>query len=317
MSVNEKLEEIMDDLKGRIRNPLILSFILVWLYFHWSLLYKILTFNNAIPVESRLSLLTKYVSDNGKWCGMIGKPLLWSFISLAFYYIIAIAAQAIKIYLGKRLNAQMLARVDTGSWAFKTELSDEKKNLKRVWKELDETRLSLNNLSIENTSLEDRIIELEKDLSGKNRDLDLIRKNIKYNENFQENFEKTLLFLLAEHAQINQEHIRKPEFHTNYYRILNGSWSIHKNPMFSRNTGNTTNLKILNEKVMQLTDEIYGEISEFKFDKQYHILNFTIHTNKDASRINQKWEKYNLIQITIDEFIGFCDSHFCHLKRHD
>ncbi|MDP3493820.1 MAG: hypothetical protein Q8R82_11950 [Hyphomonadaceae bacterium] len=312
-----KINEIIDDIKGRIRNPLILSFILVWLYQHWSLLYQMLTINVALPVESRLSLFKKYIEDHSGWYGMIGSPLIWSFISLACYYVIAIAAQAIKIYLGKRLNAFMLAKVDIGSFALKTELSEEKDNLKRVRKDLETNQVLLNSLAIERDSLDEKLQSVMKELNDKTRSLNFSENNILSNKNFQAKFEEVILFLLSQYADIKQEHIRRQEFHSNYFKVLNGSWSIHKNLLFSRNSGNTQNLKFNNEKVLQLSDDNYGDIFDFRFDKQYHILNFTIHINKDSNPLNQKKEKYVLIQINVDEFIGFCDMQFSHLKRHD
>lgn len=138
--LKSKVNEILEDLGGRIRNPLILTFILVWLYYHWTLIYQILTIDNSSPIEFRLGIFKSYIKQNRGWCGMIGIPIFWAFIALPVYYVIGIAAQGIKVIFAKRLNAYMLAKIDTGNFALKTELELEKSNLMKVNKELEMTK---------------------------------------------------------------------------------------------------------------------------------------------------------------------------------
>lgn len=73
----ERFDDLLDDFKGRVKNPLILSFILVWIYQHWRLLYQFWAIDNKIPFSGRIHLFNIYLKANG-FQGMIVNPLFFA-----------------------------------------------------------------------------------------------------------------------------------------------------------------------------------------------------------------------------------------------
>jgi hypothetical protein len=117
-SLKDRIDEIIADLNGRFRNPLILTFLLVWLYYHWVFIYEIATIDHKIIVFQRKAYFQAYVKGQG-WCGMVGYPILVAVGSLISFYLIGVFAQFIKLWLGKRLPAAILAKYDTGKYELK------------------------------------------------------------------------------------------------------------------------------------------------------------------------------------------------------
>ncbi len=63
---------------------------------------------------------------------MIGWPLAIAFSSLVVYYLIGVIAQFIKLWLGKRLPAAVLAKYDTGKYELKTTLNKLKTKVRNL-----------------------------------------------------------------------------------------------------------------------------------------------------------------------------------------
>lgn len=117
-SVKEKFNEIMSDLGGRVRNPLIVSFVFVWLYQNWSLIYIYFNLNPDFSFGEKLFILRIYLNGCGV-NGIFWNPLLFAFISLSIYYLIAIVAQLTKHLLGERLNAAIILVFDKSKYVLK------------------------------------------------------------------------------------------------------------------------------------------------------------------------------------------------------
>lgn len=307
MSFKEKFDEIVSDFGGRVRNPLIGSFILVWLIQNWNIIFIFFNLDSRFSFGEKLTIL-RYCLDYLGWKGLIGYPLANAFISLICYYFIGVLSQLIKV--GARSLNGLVGKLDMTDFVPRAEFKKEIAHSKTLKKELAV-------VNDENKSLIDFKHNAQQEYNIIARRLDEAERNILSNGGFQKNVEETLLFLLSKYASINQENIKKPQIHPNYYNVLNGSWNFHRNSIYSKDSGPTNGYKIFNDKVVELTGEEYGEIIEFNFDRQYKMLTFTIHKNKDQIRLNQKWEKFNLFQLTVNEFIGFSDNQFCHIKRHD
>ena len=143
----------MDDLGGRFRNPLVLSFILVWLCKHWELVYMLYNFNENLNLSDRIFQIKHYIGEQ-KFQGIFLIPLGLAFISLISFYLIGICAQAIKVLIGKRLTAALLAASDRGKYELKT-VSDKNKRQNRELKILIGKLENDVSLFKENLSLKD------------------------------------------------------------------------------------------------------------------------------------------------------------------
>jgi hypothetical protein len=118
-SFKEKINEITSDLGGRIKNPLILSFIFVWLYQNWSLIFIYFNLNPTFSFGEKLFILRIYINSYG-FKGLFWNPLLYAFFSLIIYYLIAITAQLVKLIVGERFNAAIILYFDKSKYILRT-----------------------------------------------------------------------------------------------------------------------------------------------------------------------------------------------------
>ncbi len=306
--VKEKINEIMDDLRGRIRNPLILSFILVWFCFHWDLIYSILTIDLSIPLASRLEIMKDYMRSEAGWRGMIFKPLGWSFVSLVSYYLIAIAAQGIKVLVAKRLNAALLAKIDTGSFALKSELKAEKNYSKKLNQELEREKTTLASYQTEKEKTDMQVTHLRTQLHNAERERDEFKNNVLSNKQFIESFEQSLLFLLAKAKGLDLIHFNRQELLKSHYKIISGNWDVFSSQIYTKNSGTSNYFVFDNDKALDRSGSTFGNIIDLSYDKGYGLVSFTI----NKGNVN---EKFHLIRLHEDEMIGFWDNQFVHFKR--
>src|SRR6478752_5800833 len=134
--MKEKIEEFLGDFNNRVKNPLIFTFIVVWLYFHWHIVYWLLTFDDGLSLPERYGVLTDYVNEK-KFSGLIGYPLAYSFLSLTGFYLIANASQFIKLFFGQKLNTFILDRFDNSKLVTREELNQEKEKSARYLDTID------------------------------------------------------------------------------------------------------------------------------------------------------------------------------------
>ncbi len=300
--IKEKFTEVMQDFGGRIKNPLIATFILVWLYQHWTLVFRLFNTYENFSVEEKLFLAKIYITHYG-FCGMIIHPLITSFGSLICYYLIGILAQLIKIG-GRYLNS-LIAKLDNPNFVPRTELKKEEAYSKTLKREL----IKAND---ENKDLIEFKHNAQQEYGAINRKLQNAESNILSNSNFQRNFEEIMMYLLHRAKSVPETNIRPSELHDNYFKVINGSWIFYTNQMFDKNRGTSHNYKINDSKVSNLNNEHIGEIFDLKFDKQYRILEFVMMHHHPSKK-----DQYYMIEISPDEWLGFCNAQYCHIKRHD
>ncbi len=307
--VKERINEIMEDLRGRIRNPLILSFIIVWLYLHWRFVYILFTIDNSLPLISRIETLNTYITSEG-WFGMIGKPILLAFGSLIAYYLIAILAQGIKVLLGKRLNAAMLAKFDTGNFALKSELKNEKNYSKRLLLELEQIRESQISINNENSKLSGNLTQLRVELEACFKEKREIEGNIHNNKGFIDKFELTLLFLLSKMKGIENLNFYQSETLKNQYEVINGNWEGYSSATWNKNGGTSHKYIFDGNSVSNFENQDIGAVENLTYNRGLQLLSFTIRRFDHNERNN-----FNLICINNDSLIGFVNNEFVSFKR--
>lgn len=307
-SLKERIEEFLDDAKGRIYNPLILSFIIVWLYFHWKFLYEIFTVSDSIDVLIRSGHFKTYVNNQG-WCGMIGKPLFISIGSLAVFYILRIVGSTIKVLLGKTLFYRVMVQFDKSNYvsiADHKKIKDENKDL-RVREETQNDEIK---------SLKSTLRQREKEIEILNGDA--IKKQNEFDETIgQLNGEKKILIQeknaeIAQHQETNKkynvlqernEQLEKSnkDLNTKVLEI----WEVNKKinmgnkisinfesifPKNSRWTAITYGQIPLGEVLVSIESNFYSEnkklrylVSAFQYDSVNNIVSFTLNTNEHST----------------------------------
>jgi hypothetical protein len=312
VTLRNKVNEIISDMSGRIRNPMILSFILVWLYFHWQLVYLLFTMDTALPMSNRLVSLRTYIADHNNWYGMIGKPLIWSFISLAAYYLIAIVGQAIRIFVGKRLNAHMLSKVDRGAFALKIDLEELRKRNDSLIKELNEVNDSLARYVSDNSKLKTKNDGLSIDLSRITNEYETAKSNILNNPKFIEHFSNTLVVLLGRANKVDGITNRKGEVLKSHFSVINGNWKGLYGGFLPQNSGTVFDVIVHNEMATDFQGNELGSIEDFSFDRGLSLINFKLKRTKETP---PRYEAFYLILIHSDEMIGLYNDNFISFKR--
>ncbi|MBI3517973.1 MAG: hypothetical protein HY062_01265, partial [Bacteroidetes bacterium] len=89
---------------------------------------------------------------------MIFIPLVLAFVSLIIFYLIGVAAQGIKLWLGKRLPAELMAKYDTGTYELKSVSDTYKRRNKQYLNDIREIQDQLN-LKIEQADNDYKQIE--------------------------------------------------------------------------------------------------------------------------------------------------------------
>lgn len=138
-TLKERINDYFKDLGGRFRNPVILSFIFVWLYQNWSLIFIYYNLDPRFSFGEKLFILRIYLNGIGI-NGVFWNPLLFAFISLVSYYLIGIIAQIAKHLFAERLNTAAIRPFDKGKYVKRSEhqkIKDENKALKTKEETLD------------------------------------------------------------------------------------------------------------------------------------------------------------------------------------
>jgi len=303
--IKEKFDEIMGDLKGRIRNPLILSFILVWLYYYWPII--LILFDNSLSSSAKTLGITKITSVEG-WWGMLGKPVCFAFTSLFAYYMISVIAQLIKI-MGRRMNVKMLLNFDKGNYVLKSEYEIQKTKLKKMSDELVKSNSIIIGFNDEKKDLEkeahDSKIEFGKQLAINNE----LSENMQASAKFLERFRHTLLFLLAKTKKITTPAVTQ-EILKDHYRPINGNWQTFSGNHISSQTGLSKYYFIKEDEVSNMEGKPYGKISELSYDKKNLIISFKMYVASQTAT-----HQLHLVRTGIDEWIGFEEGNYIQFIR--
>ena len=304
----DKAKEIFEDYKGRIKNPLIASFILIWLYKHWSLLFWVLASDEKISIYMKIDKVQEYIDGKG-WLGMVLYPFLISCFAMPAYFLIANLAQWVYIWVGKRLNAEIVSRADAGLMIKKTELNKEKDKAKVLKKNIEDLTLEVDNLTQFKQNSYDIIEKYENESKQYKVQLTTAKTNINFNEKFQEQFIYTLIYLLGKSRGQMIEGIINSNIVNYNLSLLKGSWELQKHDFIESTNFQTTALNINDSKVTRFNDEKYGRITDFTIDQSTKICELTI------EREDGQQEKSTFFQVNSNLFKGISEGKYVVLSR--
>lgn len=309
--MKEKIDELLKDFNGRLRNPLIMSFIFVWLYWHWDLVYWVFTVEENKSVYLRTSTIIAYIRKQ-TFFGMVLCPLLVSFFSLAIYYLIANAAQFIQVWVGRRLNIAMLIKSDTGRYV-------ERAILEKETKKNRELKIQINNLSEEidrakqtRDDSEKLLDDLEIEKHEALEQLKLAKLNIDYNHSFKKEILKPLIYLLGKKYEISVLGLSEPKLLKKDYSILQGNWELCDYDSIDNDSWSVISINIEDKEVTYPDEKEYGTLTHIEIDITTSIVSFKIFRKNG---FGQGMEDFHVIKINRDEFIGLRGNSYINLKR--
>lgn len=309
--MKEKIDELLEDFKGRLKNPLILSFILVWFYYHWAIIYWVLTVEDSITVDPRTDKITKYITEQG-FCGMVLCPLITSFGSLVVYYLIANSSQFIQIWVGKRLNVAMLLKSDKGRYVERVILEKEKKKNKELNNQINELSQEIDRIKRNKDDSEKLVDDLEIERDEAVLELGKAKQNIDYNLSFKKSILKPLIYLLGKENGISVNGLSTPNLLKKDYTLLQGNWEINDFSSIDNDTHSVTVINIEEKEVTYFDGKEYGTLTQIQIDFTTSILNFKILRKEVPMQII---ENYHVVQINKNEYIGIMNNSYINFKR--
>lgn len=135
----------------------------------------VFSFEETTKFPTQILLIKYYLIEQG-FCGLILYPIFISFGSLIVFYLIGVAAQIIKLWVGKRLPAQLMGKFDTGNYELKSVSDNYKKLSKQYFSDLRETESELDAMKSKSDSDDDKILKLSVkvlDIESKNKAVNL------------------------------------------------------------------------------------------------------------------------------------------------
>lgn len=130
--MKDKLQEIYEGLKERLKSPFLLTFIAVWTIHNWEFVYAFLTFNSDMTYINRVSFLKAYLIVHN-YDELLWLPLLWTFVSIGLYFVGSFLSEGLNLIYSKWVRTWLYLVIDKNK--LKTEddynlLEERRKNYK-------------------------------------------------------------------------------------------------------------------------------------------------------------------------------------------
>lgn len=109
--MKEKLQEIYEGLRERLKSPFLLTFIVVWAIHNWEFVYAILTFNTEMPYFQRIAFLKAYLFVY-KYDKLLWFPLAWTFVSIGIYFLGSFLSEGINLIYNKWIRTWLYLTID-------------------------------------------------------------------------------------------------------------------------------------------------------------------------------------------------------------
>ncbi|HWY10524.1 MAG TPA: hypothetical protein VN026_04310 [Bacteroidia bacterium] len=188
--MKEKLQEIYEGLKERLKSPFILTFILVWSIHHWRLLFHLFTFDDDASQSEKYFYINSYFTDHN-WNDLFWWPVFYATCSFIGYLIAALVFESITEIYDRWGRTAVL-------YAF-----NRNKTVKR--EELEATRTKLKEVEKSYFELDKMYSELETELQEIEGDLD---EEVKNHDTLKQTHER-ISYELQEHKN---KLLREDEF---------------------------------------------------------------------------------------------------------
>lgn len=136
--MKDKLQEIYDGLKERLKSPFLISFIAIWSIHNWEFVYALMTFNSDMPYSNRVGFLKAYLRGHDYY-ELFWYPLIWTFVSMGLYFVGSFLSEGINLVYSKWVRTWLYLVIDTNK--LKTEddynaLEDRRRKLQELVNDL-------------------------------------------------------------------------------------------------------------------------------------------------------------------------------------
>lgn len=165
--MKEQLEEAYSNLKDRFKNSFIITFVLVWIVYHWELIYSVLNFDSYEFRDSKIEFIKQYLKGHN----MIWWPALIAITSMLILYCIFIFSEVIHSYYGIARN-NILKKIGDSKKVIEIEKYNELgKQLERIRSRAGEYQIKESEYILSKQDLENEVSSLHNQLEQANSQL--------------------------------------------------------------------------------------------------------------------------------------------------
>ncbi len=127
--MKEKIEEILDGFKDRLKSSFLITFIPIWLLHHWRLVIILFNFDPYYYLDSKIWKIENYL-ESEKIYGLWIIPVVWTILSMLAYYTFSSLSELLNI-IYNNLRKIIYERFDHKKLKLKSEY-DELENKYRI-----------------------------------------------------------------------------------------------------------------------------------------------------------------------------------------
>lgn len=255
-----EFKDFLDQLKVRLTNPLIFSFLISWMVIHWQIILGAFYLTQDDLKALKYSNFLDFVAANIDWCNGFWKPLFWALVYTFLSPIVRLGIQYFNTWITKIGNAR-IRKVAQGGYIQYDLYDSLLEEVKGQRNRFEETVQQNNKLNEEANSLANQLFNLKKEKEK------LFEEKYELSQKYNSVFDKS---------------------------ILNGKWkrTIYQNGVIHK----TDEIKIYDGQIeIKQSDNTYYKsayMNNFFIDSHNHI-NFVEVINGNIA--TQQESKYNFV----------------------
>lgn len=159
--VKDFLISFGDNFKEKTRNPFLGTYLIVWLFRNWELIYSIFHFDNEQKLNDKVDFIKNYYSEHNFIANLLSN-ILWAFGLLILTYLLLNISRLIVNLSEKRVTPWIYELTDSKSIVLKSEYERIRVERDDVQVRLDKERESRSKLETRIKNLESEILEASK-----------------------------------------------------------------------------------------------------------------------------------------------------------
>lgn len=251
--MKEKLEELFDGLKERLKSNFLLTFIVIWLIHHWRFVFILFNFDEYYYLDSKIGKLENYLEDETKRWNLWYFPIIWTFVSISAYYLFSTISEL--LFIGyNNARKKIYEKFENKKIRYATEYNE----LNKAYSELvDRFNKQFNEnmgLTTQKELYEKKAIEAVNALNLITEERDSLNKMRQANENTIEELEKSQISDELRINNLEKENLSRQE---GLQELLKEKEKVHDdeiNTLLAKNSHLEETISELNQKILSINN---------------------------------------------------------------
>ena len=190
----EAFKSLGNTFVNRIRNPFGGTFLLIWVAYHWRLIFSLFNFDSRHTLSDKIKIIESYYDTSKSW-DLVWFPVLLTFLSIILYLIFQHISLAIFTFFDRWVKPIVLKTVDKNQIIAKSDFEKVELEASEYQKKLKEIKDENYKLVIENEKTEKQNQDLNYQLTKQIRMFDEFKsENIIYHLRFKNDFSRGRTF---------------------------------------------------------------------------------------------------------------------------